>query len=394
MQQARQIDLIKRMLGHVEANRKDLAAELGHADTAIYTDPLRFEREVATFYRRYPIVVGFSAQLRKAGDFITHNQTGQPILVVRQADGDLRAFLNVCRHRGAAVETAASGCKRAFVCGYHGWTYDGDGRLRAITEPEGFAGSDAAIRGLRRLALAEKYGMVWVVPTALAEDAAADAANFDIDAYLGPLAEDLAGWTMDDWPLFNSVPSTPAMNWKLVVDTFLEAYHFRFLHARSVSPLFLDHYAAYDRIGPHVRICVAKKTMPDLRGVPESQWRLRDHALVLHVIFPNTVLAWVEDHCGIFTAFPDQVARSTMFTSLLVDPGRRDGKPDAYWQANADLLRTATGEDFALGETAQRGFTSGANKQIMFGRNEAGLTYYHQAVEAAMAAPATAGGRS
>ena len=310
---------------------------------------------------------------------------GVPILIVRRPDWSLGAFLNVCRHRGAAVETAASGCKRAFVCGYHGWTYDGDGRLRAVTEPEGFAGCDPKVMGLRRLQAAEKYGLIWVVPTALAEDASASAAAYDIDAYLGPVAEDLAGWAMDQWPLFNSVPCRPAMNWKLVVDTFLEAYHFRFLHARSVGPLFLDHFAAYERIGPHVRFCVAKKTMPSLRGMPEAQWRLRDHALVLHVIFPNTVLAWVEDHCGIFTAFPDQPGLSTMFTSLLVDPARHDGKPDAYWQANADLLRTATGEDFALGETAQRGFTSGANRQIIFGRNEPGLSFYHQAIETAMA---------
>ena len=232
--------------------------------------------------------------------------------------------------------------------------------------------------------------MLFRSPTALPENADAAAAQFDIDAYLGPVAADLAGWSMDQWPLFNSVPCTPAMNWKLVVDTFLEAYHFRFLHARSVSPLFLDHVAAYDRIGRHVRICVAKKTLPELRALPEAQWRLRDHALVLHIIFPNTVLAWVEDHCGIFTAFPDQVGRSVMFTSLLVDPTRRDGKPDAYWQANADLLRTATGEDFFLGETAQRGFTSGANRNIIFGRNEAGLTYYHEAIEAAMQAAPTA----
>lgn len=384
MEHAQQVALIKRMLGHAERNDKDLAGEIGSAPVDIYTDGARYRREVGTLFRHHPIVVGFSTQLARPGDFLTHNDTGQPILVVRHADGGVRAFLNVCRHRGAAVETQpCGGRKRAFVCSYHGWTYDTEGRLVGVTEKEGFAGCDTGSLNLRRLKVAEKYGMVWVVPSALPDGA--DAA-FDIDAYLGPLGVDLAPWSMQDWELQSAVPVRPRMNWKLVVDTFLEAYHFRFLHTRSVNPLFLDHFATYDRMGEHVRICTAKKTMPDLRGRPETEWKLLDHALVLDVIFPNTVLAWTQDHCGIFTIFPTGPEESVMYINVLVEKEMRASKPEQYWKVNADLLLSAVSEDFALGETAQRGFHSGANERILFGRNEAGLTFYHEAIERAMAA--------
>jgi phenylpropionate dioxygenase-like ring-hydroxylating dioxygenase large terminal subunit len=382
MEQAQQVELLKRMLNHAGRNTRDLAGEMGAAPVQSYFDPALYQREMRTIFRQHPIVVGFSSQLAKPGDFITHNDTGQPILVVRHADGRLRAFLNVCRHRGAQVELAPCGArKRAFVCTYHGWTYDTEGRLVAMTEPEGFD-CDKAKLGLRPLALAEKYGMVWVVPTALEDGTSAD---FDIDAYLGPLAADLAPWAMDDWGLQSSVPVYPAMNWKLVMDTFLETYHFRFLHRKSVQPLFLDHYGTYDRLGEHVRICSAKLTMPELRDKPESQWRLLDHALVLHIVFPNTVLAWTQDHCGVFNIFPTGIESSLMHLNVLVAPQMRASKAEEYWNVNARLLRSAVDEDFSLGATTQRAFHSGANKEIIFGRNESGLTYWHQAIDRAMA---------
>ena len=112
-----------------------------------------------------PIVVGFSGQVRRPGDFVVHNDTGQPILVTRGTDGVLRAFLNVCRHRGASVEQKPCGAnKRAFVCAYHGWSYDLTGRLVGITDGATFGDIDKSKYGLRRLKLAEKYGLGRVVP--------------------------------------------------------------------------------------------------------------------------------------------------------------------------------------------------------------------------------------
>ena len=147
MQQADQVAYLERMLAMARANTRDDGPGLSHTAVEEYFDPVRYEREVAVLFRNHPVVVGFSAQLRKPGDFVTNNDTGQPILVTRGTDGKLRAFLNVCRHRSATVEQKPCGAnKRAFVCPYHGWSYDLTGRLIGITDGAWFGEIDRAAR--------------------------------------------------------------------------------------------------------------------------------------------------------------------------------------------------------------------------------------------------------
>ena len=382
MQHADQVAYLERMLNMVRTNTRDNGAGVNHTSVEEYYDPVRFQREVDLLFRKHPIVVGFSGQVRKPGDFITHNDTGQPILVVRGTDGVLRAFLNVCRHRSATVEQKPCGVnKRAFVCAYHGWSYDLTGRLVGITDAAHFGELDRSKHGLRRLKVAEKYGLVWAVPTAL--DDIEDAA-LDIDPYLGALQADLAGWDMQGWELHSSEPIRPRMNWKLVIDTFLELYHFRYLHPDSVYPIFLDNIATYERLDRHLRMAAAKRTLTELENQPKESWDIRDHAIVLYQLFPNTVLTYTQDHCGVFTSFPISPDESVMHFSVLVSPEEKAKKPDSYWKANVDLFASALVEDFGIGETIQRNFRSGANRQQTFGKFEKALGWYHQEVEAAL----------
>src|SRR5262252_4006050 len=104
MRHVDQVTYIERLLRMSRTNTRDDAPGLSHSTVDEYFDPSRYQSEVALLFRRYPVVVAFSGQLRKPGDFVTHNDSGQPILVARGTDGVLRAFLNVCRHRSAAVE--------------------------------------------------------------------------------------------------------------------------------------------------------------------------------------------------------------------------------------------------------------------------------------------------
>ena len=382
MQHTDQVAYLERMLEMVRTNTRDDGAGVSHTPVETYYDADRFKREVGLLFRRYPIVVAFSSQLRRAGDFVTHDHTGQPILVVRGTDGVLRAFLNVCRHRGATVEQKPCGAnKRAFVCAYHGWSYDLTGRLAGITDGAMFGDIDRAAYGLRRLKVAEKYGLVWVVPTALEEGESAD---IDIDTYLGSVKGDLAAWDMQHWGVHSSQPIRPRMNWKLVIDTFLELYHFRYLHPGTVYPLFLDNIATYERMGGHMRWAAAKRTLTELEGQPKESWRIRDHAIVFYQLFPNTVLTYTQDHCGVFTSFPVTADESVMQFSVLVPPEEKAVKPETYWQKNVDLFATALVEDFGIGETIQRNFRSGANREQTFGKFEKALGWYHQQVERAV----------
>ena len=382
MRSSDQVAYLERMLTMVRTNTRDDGPGVSHTSVEEYYDPTRYRREVSLLFRRHPIMVAFAGQLRKAGDFVVHNDTGQPILVVRGTDGTLRAFLNVCRHRSASVEVKPCGSnKRAFVCPYHGWSYDLTGRLVGITDGAAFGDVDRSQYGLRRLKVAEKYGLVWVVPTALGQG---EDAGLDIDSYLGPLQVDLSGWNMQDWELHSSEPIRPRMNWKLVIDTFLELYHFRYLHPGTVYPLFLDNIATYERMDRHLRMAAAKRTLTELEGQPKETWRILDHAIVLYQLFPNTVLTYTQDHCGVFTSFPVSPDESVMHFSVLVSPEEKAKKPESYWKANVDLFAVALSEDFAIGESIQRNFPTGANSRQTFGKFEKALGWYHREVEAAL----------
>src|SRR5258708_25846118 len=195
MRSSDQVAYLERMLTMVRTNTRDDGPGVSHTSVEEYCDPMRYQREVDLLFRGHPIVVAFSGQVRKSGDFVVHNDTGQPILVVRGTDGVLRAFLNVCRHRSASVEQKPCGSnKRAFVCPYHGWSYDLTGRLVGITDGAAFGDVDRSQYGLRRLKVVERYGLVWGVPTALQDG---EEASLDIDAYLWALKVELSGWDME-----------------------------------------------------------------------------------------------------------------------------------------------------------------------------------------------------
>jgi phenylpropionate dioxygenase-like ring-hydroxylating dioxygenase large terminal subunit len=382
MRHADQVAYLERMLHMVRTNTRDDGPGVSHTSVEEYYDPARFKREVDLLFRHHPIVVAFSGQVRKPGDFVVHNDTGQPILVTRGTDGVLRAFLNVCRHRSASVEVKPCGSnKRAFVCPYHGWSYDLTGRLVGITDGAAFGDVDKSKHGLRRLKLAEKYGLIWVVPTAL-EDG--EEASLDIDPYLGALQVDLSGWDMQGWELHSSEPVRPRMNWKLVIDTFLELYHFRYLHGASVAPLFLDNITTYERRDRHSRFGVAKTTLLDIDKEPREKWRLLDHAVMLYNLFPHTVLAYTADHCGVFTSFPVSPDEALINVTVLVDPVVRATRPESYWKTNQDLILAALAEDFTVGASSQANFRSGANKVQTFGKFEKALGWYHDEIDQAI----------
>ena len=105
---------------------------------------------------------------------------------------------------------------------------------------------------------------------------------------------------------------------------------------------------------------------------------------MLYQLFPNTVLTYTQDHCGVFTSFPVSPDESVMQFSVLVSPEEKAKKPESYWKANVDLFATALGEDFAIGETIQRNFRSGANSRQTFGKFEKALGWYHKEVEQAV----------
>src|SRR5262245_31454891 len=126
MRREQQIQLLERLLHHADAAAaaNQPAASDATVPVANYTSAARLAAEQEVLFRRHPLIVGHHSELPAPGDFLTHDSSGVPILVVHGRDGGLRAFLNVCRHRGTRLVAEERGQRKGLVCRYHGWTYD------------------------------------------------------------------------------------------------------------------------------------------------------------------------------------------------------------------------------------------------------------------------------
>ena len=155
-----QVKLARQALHLLDTKTNCLAKTVVHNPVANYIDPDRLRREQTLLFRGHPLVIGASCQLREPGDYVTDDFSGVPVLAVRGQDGAVRAFLNVCRHRGAKVVDGCGRIKRNFVCPYHAWSYDTDGRLVGIPDRASFDDLDSAEHGLVELPAVEKYGLV------------------------------------------------------------------------------------------------------------------------------------------------------------------------------------------------------------------------------------------
>src|SRR5262245_25151169 len=178
-----------------------------------YTDPRIVELERRTVFSRSWQAVGRVGQVGAPGQYLTAEVGGEPVVVVRGADGVLRAFFNVCRHHAAAVMTEPCGRAERLRCPYHGWTYGLDGQLASTPELDGIAGFDRAASGLVPVAVATWEKLVFVHldpdPPALAD-------------HLGDLVPQLAALGLGGLQFVERREWELACNWKVFVDNYLD----------------------------------------------------------------------------------------------------------------------------------------------------------------------------
>lgn len=376
------IGLLKRLLHYVDTSTTAMADAPWQNDVSVYTDAAHFAREQQILFRQHPILMGFASEWAAPGDFRTDDYAGVPILIVRGRDGKLRAFLNVCRHRGAKV---AAGCGKAgvFVCPYHAWTYDLSGKVRGIPDERSFPDVRPERSSLVELPLCEKHGLVWVIPTP-ADDAAAE---FDVDPWLGGLGPELASFEFASWAFYDKRVIPESMNWKILVDTFHEGYHIGFLHRESLKEVLHGNVGDFQAFGPNHRLTFPRKKLERLKAEPEEDWDLLWNTTLVYSLFPNTLLMIQGDHVELARIFPREgrVDRAVMELGLYVPKAATTPEERIHWDKNMQLvLDVVTGEDFPTGRTIQLGFTSGAQTHLVYGRNEPAMIHYHLSAQAAL----------
>ncbi len=321
-----------------------------------YTDQDVFDAEQRSIFSRQWVYACRAQDVPAPGRFVRVTVGAENVLVVRGHDGVLRAFLNVCRHRGATLCAAESGeVGRSIRCPYHAWSYRLDGSLRSAPNWSTMAAADKADLGLNPVHLAEFHGLVWVSladrPPPLADHLWAQ-----LDYRLGADRAKFERYRLADLVAGHRTDYTVAANWKIIQENFQECYHCATIHPELVDtiPQFrdisrlpgyvADGYAFAD--GKASFSVTGQALLPPLPGLTEADER-RYYGMVLR---PNCFLSLLPDHVIVHRFQPVAPDLTTVTCEWLFPPETVAGYDVAD---TVELFHLVNEQDFAATEACQ-----------------------------------------
>ncbi len=293
-------------------------------------------------------------------------------------------FRNACRHRGFTLVEGA-GCSHALVCRYHGWTYRLDGSLSHVPHAEAFPDLDMPTRGLVEVPSREVDGLIVI-------GALDDTGPYARDAEAMDWLSDGSPWRDKLLPVSQLayVDSTAwAVNWKVLVEQFLEGYHVRSTHKDTFYPLQYDDLNVVEMFGPNSRIAFPYRNIERLRDRPESTWTTDARVTFLYQLFPNVMLATFPDLLIMVAVDPVDVGHCTQTLYAMVRPevaerAARDHGPNNP-SGESSFIARGTIEDNEMTEGVQRGLHTGANAFVEFGRHESAAGHFHATLDERLA---------
>ncbi|MFL6135574.1 MAG: aromatic ring-hydroxylating oxygenase subunit alpha [Nocardioidaceae bacterium] len=359
-----------------------------------YSDPAVFDLDVHAVWARTWLFVAVEAEVREAGDYVTVDVGPYSVIVVRDDDEIVNAFLNVCRHRGARILDERAGSVGNIVCGYHQWTYSPDGSLlHAGDQPPTF---DKGCFGLKTVQVRVAAGLVFVC---LAQDP-----PDDFDDVLARVTPYLLPHALDRTKVAAQVDLVEAANWKLVMENNRECYHCEGGHPELIRTFFPTYGYAQDQIpgrlqAAHARFVAAEDSLLAacaVRGLPHtaieelegrvSGFRVQREALdgkgesytldgsaasrrllgdldtprlgrlSLHTQ-PNAWCHFLADHAVTFSVLPLSVDRTLVRTTWLVHEDAVEGT-DYDLDTLTHVWKATNEQDAALCALAQRGVST------------------------------------
>ncbi|MDH3642783.1 MAG: aromatic ring-hydroxylating dioxygenase subunit alpha [Gammaproteobacteria bacterium] len=226
-----------------------------------YTDPAFMKLEDARIWSKTWLLAGAACDVAEPGDYFVFENLRESILVVRALDGEIRAFYNVCQHRGNQLRAPGCGHSEQLACAFHLWTWNLDGTLKSVPEAHDFPqGTPADELGLQQLRCDTWGGFVWV------------SMDPDIEPlldYLGVVPEHLAPYEFDEMVLVSDETVEWNCNWKTSVDIFSETYHVRGVHPESEF-VADDVNVQMDLYGRHTRF-IAPMYIPSPRKIGDDK---------------------------------------------------------------------------------------------------------------------------
>jgi phenylpropionate dioxygenase-like ring-hydroxylating dioxygenase large terminal subunit len=357
--------LHRRLLDNLENNTSDWADSQVSLNAAVFCDSEVLARERKILFEKTPQPVAFSGEIPEPGCFLALQVLDVPVLLIRADDGELRAFINACAHRGAPVATG-SGRTRSLVCPFHGWSYAINGTLRGRPETACFDTPEET-HSLSPLPVAEKYGIVVVAICAKVSQQAVTGALDEI----GP---ELASFSFERYRAIDRRQYEVSANWKLVNDLSLESYHFKTLHRDSVAQILAPN-AVVDTFGRHSRWAFPLQSIARLAEQEESAWPSILQGSCTYTLYPGVML----------------IVNSLGAQMIRAEPGATPGESRVVYagacepNSNADEARRAyefggdvfSREDLPIAAACQSGIEA-RGAEFPLGRNEPLLQFWHR----------------
>ena len=193
-----------------------------------YTSREFFQAEFDEMWAKVWLLLGRESEILHPGDWQKEEVGPESILMVRQKDNSIKAFYNVCQHRGNRLVAEDKGSTRRFVCRYHAWAFDVGGDLLYAQDAENFAeGNPCGKIKLKEIRCETFAGFIWINM---------DPDCDDLRSYLGPIWDDWSRYEIETWKRYLALTTTLPCNWKVVMDNFNESYHVATVHKPTGTP--------------------------------------------------------------------------------------------------------------------------------------------------------------
>lgn len=340
-----------------------------------YTDERVAELERAAIFGGTWQAAARTDQLEKTGDFVTTEIAGEPVVVVRGAEGKVRAFYNVCRHHAAAVVTEEFGQASNFRCPYHGWTYGIDGALKGTPDFDGVCDFDRTKNGLVPVRVESWENFVFV-------NLHANAAP--LRDFLGSLADRVTPLRFHALHFLERRIYDLNCNWKVYVDNYLDGgYHVPYLHKGLNSVLEYANYSIENADRFSLQSSPVKASNPGADS-DAAATRHGDRAYYFWQ-YPNFMLNWYEGYLDTNLVLPLSVDRCrVIFDFYFADVS---GAADEHNHKSIAVSHRVQEEDVDICEAVQRGLHSRAYQAGRLSvRREAGEHLFHRLLYADLTA--------
>jgi len=333
----------------------------------LYTDSAVFDDEKEKIFACSWQVVGHKDQVANTGDYFTTELVGEPLLIVRDNDGKLRGFYNVCRHR-AGPPAEGCGSRKVFRCGYHGWTYSLDGGLISATDIEGIKNFRPEDFALMPVKIEEWFNLIFVN---------LNPAAAPLRDSLGELPRQAEKFDFAGMKLFERRTYDMKCNWKTYVDNYLEGYHLPSVHPGlnrelDFNAYVVEPYATHVRQFSPIRGAQPGDTTP--RRYQDANENLTTDYFW---IFPNWMLNCYPDNISLNIVLPLETERSLAIFEWYLH--EKDHSSPAAKASSVEFSDQIQIEDVGICEKVQKNLHSRSYSRGRFSvKQEKGVHAFHR----------------